>query len=157
LGVVQAQEDDGDEALEEVVVTGSRIARDEYTSAAPLQAFDIQSARQIGVASISELLQRSTIANGQQLNGELNTNAGNSNASESSAIGGDATFSIAGVAARSASRGVLATSFDDPRSASSRQRMRSPTEPIIAQRAIASSFSASAGMAVNTAIAQPIR
>jgi iron complex outermembrane receptor protein len=94
FGAVQAQEDDGDDALEEVVVTGSRIARDEYTSAAPLQTFDIQSARQIGVNSISELLQRSTIANGQQLNGELNTNAGNSNASEAPAIGGVGSANI---------------------------------------------------------------
>jgi iron complex outermembrane receptor protein len=94
LGTVQAQEVADDEVLEEVVVTGSRIARDEYSSAAPLQTFDIQSARQVGVTSISELLQRSTIANGQQLNGELNTNAGNSNASEAPAIGGVGSANI---------------------------------------------------------------
>ena len=72
--------DDG--LLEEIVVTGSRIARDEFTSAAPLQTFDIESAKQIGITTVSELLQRSTIANGQQLNGELNTNSGNSNAGD---------------------------------------------------------------------------
>ena len=94
LGTVHAQEIDGDDALDEVVVTGSRIARDEYTSAAPLQTFDIQSARQIGITSISELLQHSTIANGQQLNGELNTNAGNSNASEAPATGGVGSANI---------------------------------------------------------------
>jgi iron complex outermembrane receptor protein len=77
-----------DGLLEEIVVTGSRIARDEFTSAAPLQTFDIESAKQIGITTVSELLQRSTIANGQQLNGELNTNAGTSNASEAPAIGG---------------------------------------------------------------------
>jgi len=94
MGAGQAQEAADDEALEEVVVTGSRIARDEYSSAAPLQTFDIQSAKQLGVASISELLQRSTIANGQQLNGEINTNAGNSNASEAPAIGGVGSANI---------------------------------------------------------------
>ena len=94
IGPTQAQENADEDTLEEVVVTGSRIARDEYTSAAPLQTFDIQSARQIGVTSISELLQRSTIANGQQLNGELNTNAGNSNASEAPAIGGVGSANI---------------------------------------------------------------
>ncbi len=94
LGTVQAQDVDDDDAIEEVVVTGSRIARDEYSSAAPLQTFDIGSARQIGVTSISELLQRSTIANGQQLNGEINTNAGNSNASEAPAIGGVGSANI---------------------------------------------------------------
>jgi iron complex outermembrane receptor protein len=86
-----AQDDD---IVEEIRVTGSRIARDEYSSAAPMQTFDIQSAKKIGVASISELLQRSTIANGQQLNGELNTNAGNSNASEAPAIGGVGSANI---------------------------------------------------------------
>jgi iron complex outermembrane receptor protein len=85
-------QDDGD--VEEITVTGSRIARDEYTSAAPMQTFDIQSARQVGITSISELLQRSTIANGQQLNGELNTNAGTSNASEAPAIGGVGSANI---------------------------------------------------------------
>ncbi len=88
FGTVQAQDEADDEGVEEVVVTGSRIARDEYTSAAPLQTFDVGSARQIGITSVSELLQHATIANGQQLNGELNTNAGNSNASEAPAIGG---------------------------------------------------------------------
>jgi iron complex outermembrane receptor protein len=85
-GTVQAQDDD--DRWEEVVVTGSRIVRDEYSSAAPMQTFDIPSAQRIGITSISELLQRSPIANGQQLNGEINTNAGNSNASEASAVGG---------------------------------------------------------------------
>jgi iron complex outermembrane receptor protein len=93
-GAAQAQDAADDAPLEEVTVTGSRIARDEFSSAAPLQTFDVTSARQIGVASISELLQRSTIANGQQLNGELNTNAGNSNASEAPAIGGVGSANI---------------------------------------------------------------
>ena len=92
IAPAQAQEDE--ETMEEVVVTGSRIARDEYSSAAPLQTFDIQSARKVGITSISELLQRSTIANGQQLNGELNTNAGTSNASEAPAIGGVGSANI---------------------------------------------------------------
>ena len=94
LGPAQAQDAVDDEVLEEVVVTGSRIARDEFSSAAPLQTFDISSARQVGITSISELLQRSTIANGQQLNGELNTNAGTSNASEAPAIGGVGSANI---------------------------------------------------------------
>jgi iron complex outermembrane receptor protein len=91
-GLLYAQDPEAEAAandmLEEIVVTGSRIARDEYTSAATLQTFDIESAKQIGITTVSELLQRSTIANGQQLNGELNTNSGNSNASEAPSIGG---------------------------------------------------------------------
>jgi len=94
IGTVQAQDIADEEELEEVVVTGSRIARDEYSSAAPLQTFDIGAARQIGITSVTELLQQATIANGQQLNGELNTNAGNSNASEAPAIGGVGSSNI---------------------------------------------------------------
>ncbi len=75
-GLLYAQDDaDVGQVLEEVVVTGSRIARDEYSSAAPLQTFDIEVAKQAGITTVSELLQRSTLANGQQLNGNLNSNA----------------------------------------------------------------------------------
>ena len=77
---------DGD--VEEITVTGSRIRRDQYSSAAPLQTYDIETARKSGITTVSELLQQSTIAYGQQINGELNTNAGNSNASESPPLGG---------------------------------------------------------------------
>jgi len=94
-GLLYAQDDaDVGQALEEVLVTGSRIARDEYSSAAPLQTFDIEVAKQAGITTVSELLQRSTLANGQQLNGELNSNAGNSNASESPAAGGVGSANI---------------------------------------------------------------
>ena len=85
----QAQEGSEQIALsEEIVVTGSRIARDEFTSAVPLQVFDVEAARQLGITSVTELLQRSTIANGAQFNGTLNTNSGASNASEPPAPGG---------------------------------------------------------------------
>ncbi|MDX1404517.1 MAG: TonB-dependent receptor [Woeseiaceae bacterium] len=80
-------QDDADD-VEEIVVTGSRIRRDEYTSAAPLQTYDIDAARKSGITTVSEMLQQSTITYGQQINAELNTNAGNSNASESPPLGG---------------------------------------------------------------------
>ncbi len=86
IGPVQAQQ--GADDVEEIVVTGSRIRRDENTSAAPIQTFDVEAARKNGIATIAELLQQSTITYGQQINGELNTNAGNSNASESPPLGG---------------------------------------------------------------------
>jgi len=82
------------EEFEEVVVTGSRIRRDQFSSAAPLQTYDIGTARQLGISTIGELLQRSTISNGQQLNGTLNTNAGNSNASEAPPTGGVGSANI---------------------------------------------------------------
>ena len=43
IGPVQAQQ--GADETEEIVVTGSRIRRDEYCSAAPIQTFDIDAAR----------------------------------------------------------------------------------------------------------------
>jgi len=77
-----------------IIVTGSRVARDEFTSAAPLQTYDTEAARQIGVTSITELLQRSTVVNGQQIDGTLNTNAGNSNATEAPPTGGVGSANI---------------------------------------------------------------
>ena len=90
----QTAADDDENALEEVVVTGSRIRRDSFSSAAPLQTFDVDAARQIGITTISELLQRATVANGQQINGTQNTNAGNSNASEPPPAGGVGSSNI---------------------------------------------------------------
>lgn len=86
-GPVLAQGED-DDVVDEITVTGSRIRRDEYSSAAPLQTYDIEAARKTGVTTVSELLQQSTITYGQQINAELNTNAGASNASESPPLGG---------------------------------------------------------------------
>ncbi|MGH7129796.1 MAG: TonB-dependent receptor plug domain-containing protein, partial [Planctomycetaceae bacterium] len=84
-----------DSELEEIVVTGSRIRRDEYSSAAPLQTFDVSAARKAGITTVSDLLQQSPISYGQQINGELNTNSGNSNASESPPLGGVGSANIA--------------------------------------------------------------
>ncbi|TDI60368.1 MAG: TonB-dependent receptor [Alphaproteobacteria bacterium] len=91
----QDQDDAADDADAELVtITGSRIRRDEFTSAAPIQVFNTEDARQIGVSSIADLLQRSTIASGQQINATLNTNAGNSNASEPPPLGGVGSSNI---------------------------------------------------------------
>lgn len=78
-----------------IVVTGSRIARDSYSSAAPLQNLEVDAAREIGVSSISELLQRSTVANGKQNNLDIFTSAGASNATEPPPPGGTGSANIA--------------------------------------------------------------
>ncbi len=88
----QTADDSGD--VDQIVITGSRIRRDEFSSPAPLQTYNIDAARQIGISSIGELLQRTTIANGQQIDTTLNTNAGNSNASEPPPIGGVGSSNI---------------------------------------------------------------
>ena len=52
---------------DEVVVTGSRLKRDTYTSIAPLQVISGQVAREIGSIDPSTILQESTAASGVQI------------------------------------------------------------------------------------------
>ena len=86
---VQAQDqDDDDERVEEVVVTGSRIVRDTFSTTTPIQVLNTEDAQRIGIANISELLQKATVASGQQIDGSLSTNAGQTNASEAPPEGG---------------------------------------------------------------------
>ena len=94
---VQAQDEDVlDESgeVEEIVVTGSRIRRDEFSSPSPIQVLDVESGKQLGISSIGEMLQRATVANGQQIDATLNTNAGNSNATEEPPTGGVGSSNI---------------------------------------------------------------
>jgi iron complex outermembrane receptor protein len=90
-----AQEDDDDESvIQEIVVTGSRIVRDEFTSPSPIQILDVDAGRQIGVTSIAELLFRSPVTNGAQIDSTLNTNALTSNQTEASPPGGVGSSNI---------------------------------------------------------------
>lgn len=84
---VFAQEEE-EEAVEEITVTGSRIARDEFSTTTPIQVLNTDAAQRIGIVSISELLQKSTAASGQQVDASISTNAGQTNASEAPADGG---------------------------------------------------------------------
>jgi iron complex outermembrane receptor protein len=83
-----------DDEVEEIIVTGSRIPRDEFTSPSPIQVLEVDTARQIGVSSIAELLHRAPIANGPQIDATLNTGATTSNATEESPPGGVGSSSI---------------------------------------------------------------
>ena len=56
-----------DEAVEEVIVTGSRIKRDTYTSVAPLQIISGQVSREVGLMDVGDILQESTAAAGDQI------------------------------------------------------------------------------------------
>ena len=56
-----------DDVIEEVVVTGSRIKRDEYSSASPIQIIDGQGARELGLIDTASLLQSATQATGTQV------------------------------------------------------------------------------------------
>ena len=92
-----AQEDDDNDdesVVQEIVVTGTRIARDEFSSPSPIQILDVDAGRQIGVTSIAELLYRSPVVNGAQIDSTLNTNALTFNATEESPPGGVGSSNI---------------------------------------------------------------
>jgi len=85
---VQAQDADDEDGIEEITVTGSRIARDEFSTTTPIQVLNTEAAQRIGIVSISELLQKSTAASGQQVDAGHSANAGQTNASEAPPDGG---------------------------------------------------------------------
>lgn len=96
-GAASAQDATDDEegaAVEQIVVTGSRIRRDSFSATTPIQVIDATENRRLGVSSLTEMLQRSTVSTGQQIDGTLNTNAGNSNATEAPPDGGIGSSNI---------------------------------------------------------------
>ncbi len=84
----QESEEEGTEGVEEITVTGSRIARDTFATTTPIQVLNTEEAQRIGISNISELMQKSTVSSGQQIDGSLNNNAGQTNASEAPPEGG---------------------------------------------------------------------
>ena len=56
-----------DDAVEEVVVTGSRIKRDTFSSVAPLQIISGQVSREVGAIDPSTILQDTSAAAGTQI------------------------------------------------------------------------------------------
>jgi iron complex outermembrane receptor protein len=54
-------------AIEEVVVTGSRLRRDTFSSIAPLQVITGEVSRESGLMNAADILQESTAATGQQV------------------------------------------------------------------------------------------
>jgi iron complex outermembrane receptor protein len=70
---VLAQEESGaavadeQDVTEEIVVTGSRLKRDTYSSISPLQIITGQVSREVGLIDAADILQESTAASGQQI------------------------------------------------------------------------------------------
>jgi len=60
----QSEDEAEDGALEEVVVTGSRIRRDTFSSPAPMDTVTTESAKVRGITDVSTLLQTQTVAMG---------------------------------------------------------------------------------------------
>ena len=61
--VVAADED----AVEEVIVTGSRLKRDTYSSVAPLQIITGEVSREAGIIDAEDIVQKSTVSAGAQI------------------------------------------------------------------------------------------
>ncbi|MEM1103681.1 MAG: TonB-dependent receptor [Pseudomonadota bacterium] len=69
-------EDFVDSAADEVLVTGSRLRKNEFTSPSPLSVLEVDDARDIGVTSVQELLSRAVVANGAQIDQSRDTSPG---------------------------------------------------------------------------------
>lgn len=85
---IMAAEDEAKDEGEKVVVTGSRIRRDEFASPSPIQVIKTEDAKKQGINSIAKMLQQATVVNGAQIDETINTNSGNSNATEAPPAGG---------------------------------------------------------------------
>ncbi|MET1255613.1 TonB-dependent receptor domain-containing protein [Aliikangiella maris] len=86
--------EDSAEDEQRVTITGSRLQKAEFDQAAPVQVLNISDAVKSGINSVADLLQRTSMAGGQQLDGTYNSNAGNSNASEAPPVGGVGSSNI---------------------------------------------------------------
>lgn len=64
---------DDDDEIEEVIVTGSRIRRNEFTSASPIQVISGQTSREIGLFNAADMLQASAQASGLQIDNTFNS------------------------------------------------------------------------------------
>jgi iron complex outermembrane recepter protein len=60
-------ESSGDEAIEEIITTGSRLKRSTYTSISPIQVITQTVSREIGLIDSATILQQSTAATGTQI------------------------------------------------------------------------------------------
>ncbi len=61
---IEEDDEDGDN---EIVVTGSRIKKDEFTSIAPIQIVDFEAKRDVGLIDTASILQTTESAAGQQI------------------------------------------------------------------------------------------
>lgn len=76
--------EDADAAVEEaeseaaredtIVVTGSRVRRDSFTSTAPLQVIDSETIAEAGLVDVGEILRQTTVVQGVQLDLQVNAN-----------------------------------------------------------------------------------
>lgn len=90
-----AQQDEEENAEQEkITITGSRLVRDEFSSASPIQVLSIDDAKQAGITNVADMLQRISLVNGTQIDNTINTNSGNSNATEAPPAGGVGSVNV---------------------------------------------------------------
>jgi len=83
-----AEEANVEEEVERISVTGSRIKKAEFSNAAPIHVIKADDGLKAGMRTVSDLLQNTSMANGQQFDSSFNSYSGNSNASEPPPSGG---------------------------------------------------------------------
>jgi iron complex outermembrane recepter protein len=88
LSIPTFAEDAAEEEVERIAITGSRIKKAEFSNAAPIHVIKAEDALKSGIRTVAELLQNTSMANGQQFDASFNSNSGNSNASEPPPSGG---------------------------------------------------------------------
>ncbi len=72
-GVAQTAPAAAQESGDRVVVTGSRIRRDSFTSTAPLQVIDVEEVRDAGLVDVAQILSQTTVAQGVQIDNTIAT------------------------------------------------------------------------------------
>lgn len=68
-----AQDEEDTAAVEEIVVTGSKLRRDEFSSISPVQVIGGQEAVRIGLVDTSQMIAESPVVFGTQLDGSVNS------------------------------------------------------------------------------------
>lgn len=68
VAVTPAEEETQVRVVDTIVVTGSRIRRDEYTSTSPITIITSERTQLAGLLTTEEILQRTPVASGQQIN-----------------------------------------------------------------------------------------
>lgn len=64
--VIEEVSEEDEARQEKIVVTGSRLARDEFTSASPLKVLNIEESVQAGLVDTATIVQRTSVAGGTQ-------------------------------------------------------------------------------------------
>ena len=62
-----------DENRERIVVTGSRLRRDEFSAVSPIQVINADEQRQLGISDATVLIADSPVVSGVQLDGSVNS------------------------------------------------------------------------------------